>query len=206
MTLAICQRKVLTKQILKAFRIPTPRYKLIKRKPIPKLTGLRYPLIVKPAWEDASAGVTEEAVVEDRGQLENGVRTILADYNQPVLVEEYIEGRELGVSVMGNRNPRVLPFEEIDFSDLPPEQPAIVTYESKWDPLSKVFHRGRLVCPAKLPRSTRQRVRMVGSTYAWTRATTSSSWKSTPIRTSRREWVSSLPRLRPASLFPRRCG
>jgi D-alanine-D-alanine ligase len=161
MTLAICQRKGLTNQILKAFRIPTPRYKLIKQKAIPKLTGLRYPLIVKPAWEDASAGVTEDAVVEDRGQLEHGVGKILADYNQPVLVEEYIEGRELGVSVMGNRNPRVLPVEEIDFSDLPPDQPAIVTYESKWDPLSKEFHRGRLVCPAKLPRSTRQRVRKV---------------------------------------------
>ncbi|UCD47260.1 MAG: D-alanine--D-alanine ligase, partial [Deltaproteobacteria bacterium] len=94
MTLAICQRKGLTKQILKAFRIPTPRYKLIKQKAIPKLTGLRYPLIVKPAWEDASAGVTKEAVVEDRAQLEHGVGKILADYNQPVLVEEYIEGRE----------------------------------------------------------------------------------------------------------------
>jgi D-alanine-D-alanine ligase len=161
MTLAICQRKGLTKQILKAFRIPTPRYKLIKQKAIPKLTGLRYPLIVKPAWEDASAGVTERAVVEDRGQLENGVRMILAEYQQPVLVEEYIEGRELGVSVMGNKNPRVLPVEEIDFSDLRPDQRAIVTFESKWDPLSEVFHTGKLVCPAKLPRSTQQRVKKV---------------------------------------------
>jgi D-alanine-D-alanine ligase len=161
MTLAICQRKGLTKQILKAFRIPTPRYKLIKQKAIPKLMGLRYPLIVKPAWEDASAGVTERAVVEDRGQLEKGARMILAEYKQPVLVEEYIEGRELGVSVMGNKNPRVLPVEEMDFSDLPPDQRAIVTFESKWDPLSEVFHTGKLVCPAKLPRSTHQRVRKV---------------------------------------------
>jgi D-alanine-D-alanine ligase len=161
MTLAICQRKGLTKQILKAFHIPTPRYKLIKQKAVPKLTGLRYPLIVKPAWEDASAGVTERAVVEDRGQLENRVRMILAEYKQPALVEEYIDGRELAVSVMGNKNPRVLPVEEMDFSDLPPDHRAIVTFESKWNPLSEVFHMGKLVCPAKLPRSIQQRVKKV---------------------------------------------
>jgi len=161
MTLAICQRKGLTKQILKAFRIPTPRYKLVKQKTVPKLMGLRYPLIIKPAWEDASAGVTERAVVEDRGQLENRVRMILAEYKQPVLVEEFIDGRELAVSVMGNRSPRVLPVEEMDFSDLPPDHRGIITFESKWNPLSDVFHLGKLVCPAKLPRSTQQRVKKI---------------------------------------------
>lgn len=161
MTLAICQRKALAKQILKAFRIPTPRYKLIKKKPIPKLTGLRYPLIVKPAWEDASAGVTDQAVVEDRPQLEKRVRMILAEYHQPALVEEFIDGRELGVAVMGNKNPRVLPIEEMDFSDLPPDHKAIITFESKWNPLSKAFHMGKLVCPAKLSRSIQRRVKKV---------------------------------------------
>jgi D-alanine-D-alanine ligase len=161
MTLAICQRKALAKHILKAFHIPTPRYKLVKKKPVPKLTGLRYPLIVKPAWEDASAGVTDQAVVEDRPQLEKRVRMILAEYMQPALVEEFIDGRELGVSVMGNKNPRVLPIEEMDFSDLPPDRRAIITFESKWNPLSEVFHMGKLVCPAKLPRSIQQRVKKV---------------------------------------------
>jgi D-alanine-D-alanine ligase len=161
MTLAICQRKALAKQILKAFRIPTPRYKLVKKKPVPKLTGLRYPLIVKPAWEDASAGVSDQAVVEDRIQLEKRVRMIIAEYGQPALVEEFIDGRELGVSVMGNKNPRVLPIEEMDFSDLPPDRRAIITFESKWNPLSEVFHMGKLVCPAKLPRSVQRRVKKV---------------------------------------------
>jgi D-alanine-D-alanine ligase len=161
MTLAICQRKGLTKQILKAFRIPTPRYKLIRQKTVPKLTGLRYPLIVKPAWEDASAGITDSAVVQDRAQLESRVRLVLAEYKQPALVEEFIAGRELAVSVIGNRNPRVLPIEEMDFSGLPPDHPGIITFESKWDPLNEVFHKGRLVCPAKLAGSIRQRVKKV---------------------------------------------
>ncbi|MDH4197202.1 MAG: ATP-grasp domain-containing protein, partial [Candidatus Aminicenantes bacterium] len=159
MTLAICQRKGLTKQILKAFNIPTPRYKLVKHRPVPKLTGLRYPLIVKPAWEDASAGVTEQAVVEDRAQLEKQVLSTLAEYHQPALVEEYIEGRELGISVIGNKNARMLPIEEMDFSELPPENRRIITFASKWEPLRDEFHQGKLVCPAKLSRSVQQKVR-----------------------------------------------
>jgi D-alanine-D-alanine ligase len=161
MTLAICQRKGLTKQLLRAFRIPTPRYKLIKQKAVPRLTGLRYPLIVKPAWEDASAGVTKRAVVEDRAQLEARVHLILAEYRQPVLVEEFIAGRELGVSILGNKPPRVLPVEEVDFSNLPPEHPGIITFESKWDPLNEVFHKEKLICPAKMARSVQQRVKKV---------------------------------------------
>lgn len=161
LTLAICQRKALAKQILKAFRIPTPRYKLVKKKPVPKLTGLRYPLIVKPAWEDASAGVTDQAVVEDRPQLEKRVRMILAEYEQPALVEEFIDGRELGVSVLGNKNPKVLPVEEMDFSYLPPDRRAIITFESKWNPLSEAFHLGKLVCPAKLSRAVHRRVKKI---------------------------------------------
>jgi D-alanine-D-alanine ligase len=161
LTLAICQRKALAKQILKAYRIPTPRYKLVKKRPVPKLTGLRYPLIVKPAWEDASAGVSDQAVVEDRTQLEKRVRMILAEYRQPALVEEFIDGRELGVSVFGNKKPKVLPVEEMDFSDLPPDRRAIITFESKWNPLSEAFHLGKLVCPAKLSRAVQQRVRKI---------------------------------------------
>src|SRR4030043_518066 len=100
-------------RLLKSLTSPRPDvvFNLVNQKTAPKLMGLRYPLIIKPAWEDASVGVTERAVVEDRAQLENRVRMILAEYKQPVLVEEFIEGRELAVSVMGNRSPRVLPVE-----------------------------------------------------------------------------------------------
>ncbi len=160
MTLAICQRKGLTKHILRGLRIPIPRYVLVKRKPVPpKPSGLTYPLIVKPAWEDASAGVDEAAVVEDRTRLEERVHMILKDYRQPALVEEFIDGRELGVSVIGNSNPKVLPVEEMDFSSLPPQYRGIISFESKWDPLHEVFHMGELVCPAKLSRPVMRKVR-----------------------------------------------
>jgi D-alanine-D-alanine ligase len=161
LTLAVCQRKGLAKQILQALQVPTPRYKVAKERPVLKLTGLRYPLIVKPAWEDASAGVDDQAVVDDRAQLESRVQMILDEYNQPALIEEFIEGRELGVSVFGNANPRVLPVEELDFSDLPPNHRRIISYASKWDPLHEAFHLGKLVCPAKLTRSVRKKVEKI---------------------------------------------
>ncbi len=157
MTLAICQRKGLTKQILKTNDIPTPRFRQVKKPPIPKLYGLRYPLIIKPAWEDASAGVDQRAVVEHREQLEQRVHHVWKEFDQPALIEEYIDGRELGVSVIGNQKPRVLPIEEMDFSDLPPDMRGIISFESKWNPLHEVFHKGELICPAKLPRGVRRR-------------------------------------------------
>jgi D-alanine-D-alanine ligase len=159
MTLAICQRKGLTKQVLRGLRIPIPRYVLVREEPFPpKPSGLVYPLIVKPAWEDASTGVDELAVVEDRAQLERRVHMILSEHRQPALVEEFIAGRELGVSVLGNANPVVLPIEEVDFSNLPPQYRGILSFESKWDPLHEVFHLGKLVCPAEVAEPVRSKV------------------------------------------------
>lgn len=157
MALAICQRKGVTKQILEALEIPTPKHVLVRKNPVPEaFSGLTYPLIVKPAWEDASLGVDEEAVVDDHKRLEDRVDRILSEFKQPALVEEFIAGRELGVSVLGNGNPRVLPIEEMDFSGLPDRYRGILTFESKWEPLSEIFHMGRLVCPAELPEPVEQ--------------------------------------------------
>ncbi len=159
MALAICQRKGITKQILQALEIPIPKYLLIRDKPLPRrITGLSYPLIVKPAWEDASQGVDEGAVVDDRKHLVERVEMILAEFKQPALVEEFIEGRELGVSILGNRPPKVLPIEEMDFSGLPDKARGIISFESKWEPLSPLFHMGELVCPADLPRPMERQV------------------------------------------------
>jgi D-alanine-D-alanine ligase len=150
-TLSICQRKGLTKQILEANGIPTPRYRILEKEPIPRLSGMRYPVIIKPAMEDASVGITQASVVENRKELVERIRFVLKEYEQPVLIEEYIDGRELGVSVLGTKLPRALPIEEMDFSDLPGQYRKIISFESKWDPMHEAFHKGKLVCPANLP-------------------------------------------------------
>lgn len=160
-TLATCQRKVLTKQILQVNGIPTPAFMVVEKEPIPRLTGLKYPVIVKPSREDASEGVSEESVVEGREGLVRRVRMILRDFEQPALVEEFISGRELGVSVIGGRSPRALPIEEMDFRDLPKKYRGIISYESKWDPLHEVYHMAELVCPARLPKSVVRRAQEI---------------------------------------------
>jgi D-alanine-D-alanine ligase len=94
---------------------------------------LPFPLIVKPAREDASVGITRTSVVHDRRQLAAQVARVRARFRQPVLVERYIEGRELYVSLLGDD---ALPMHEIDFSTLPADRPRIVTYLGKWAPKS----------------------------------------------------------------------
>ncbi len=160
MALSICQRKGITKQILEVLGVPIPKYALVREKPIPRrFSGLSYPLIIKPAWEDASQGVDEGAVVDDRKLLVARIEKILTEFNQPALVEEFIDGRELGVSVLGNGTPQVLPIEEMDFSGLPERFRRILTFQSKWEPLTEIFHMGELVCPADLSESVEKRAR-----------------------------------------------
>ena len=161
LSLSLCQRKSLTKQILLANGIRTPRFKLITRDHMPRRHGLHYPLIVKPAREDASTGVENASVVFDRDKLVQRVEYVLEEFKQPALVEEFIDGRELNVSILGNNPPEALPISEIDFSELPEGMHPIVSYQAKWDPLHESFHRTYPICPADLPRRIEKRAKNV---------------------------------------------
>jgi D-alanine-D-alanine ligase len=93
-----------------------------------------FPLIVKPAREDASVGITRDSVVWTREALEQRVAYVLSRYHQPALVERYIDGREIYVSMLGSPDgvTQVFPFYEIDFSEMPADRPRIVSFEGKW--------------------------------------------------------------------------
>ncbi len=159
--LEVAQRKGLTKLILQAHGVPTPRFHLVDEGSIRERHGLRYPLIVKPAREDASSGVDRDSVVGDYMQLSSQVERIFREFGAPVLIEEFIDGGELHVSILGNDPPRVLPVIEWDFSTLPPDYPPIITYAAKWNPLAEVYHRVHSVCPARLPKRVLQTVERV---------------------------------------------
>jgi D-alanine-D-alanine ligase len=161
LTLGICQRKMLTKQILHANGIPTPRFKKYTKNHIPQRHGLKYPLIVKPAREDASTGIENESVVTNREDLLQRVQHIIEDYEQSALVEEYIDGRELNVAILGDNKPVALPISEIDFSELPSHLHKIVSYQSKWEPGHEAYHKAFPVCPADLPKSVARRVQQI---------------------------------------------
>ena len=126
--------KVLCKQLLSYHRIPTPQFLLAprgKKVRVPK--KFEFPMFVKSATEDASLGIAHASVVTDLKQLRERVAFIHEQTNSDALVEEYIEGRELYVGVLGNDRLTVLPVWEMSFGSLPENLPAIATRKVKWD-------------------------------------------------------------------------
>lgn len=156
MALGTCQNKTLTKRILGTLGIRTPRYKIIKDMDRSFRLGLRYPLIVKPAWEDASVGIDNDSIVNNVDALKKRTEYVFNSFKQPALVEEFIVGRELNVSVFGDKNPTVLPISEIDFSRMPENLHPIVSFQAKWDPMHEAYHKTIPICPAILPDEIRE--------------------------------------------------
>lgn len=133
--------------------IPTPAYQVFVS-PSDRLdTRLRYPLIVKPKNQDCSLGIHSNAVVESDKDLKVRVSSLIKIYKEPIMVEEYIDGRELNVTLIGN-NSRVsmLPISEIVFGKSYSDENKwkIVDFEAKWVEDSIEFNDTPGVCPAKL--------------------------------------------------------
>ena len=158
LTVGLSQNKGVAKDILKANRIPTPKYRVLNGFEDWK-GGLDYPLFVKPLREDASLGISRENFVRSDAELGKRVNYIVKCYGQPALVEEYVAGRELNVAVLGNKKPRVLPISEIVFEF--PDEPKIVDYSAKWFPESDEYKMTKPVCPANLTPSIKHRVERV---------------------------------------------
>lgn len=120
------------KAILAGANLPVPKGVLLESGG-EKFEHLTAPWIVKPARLDASHGIDKNSAGDDPRQIREKAREIRAKYHQPALVEEYIEGRELNVSILGaGEGALPLPFGEIDFSKFPKSRPNILTYEAKW--------------------------------------------------------------------------
>jgi D-alanine-D-alanine ligase len=120
-----------------------------------------FPLIVKPSREDASVGIENSSVVYTIDALKKQISKIIREYKQPVLVEQFIEGRELNVAILGNEEPIVLPISEIDFSLLPKNFPKIVTYKAKWVEDSVEYKGTNGKCPADLPLKIQDNVKSI---------------------------------------------
>jgi D-alanine-D-alanine ligase len=135
--LVSCLHKRRAKDVLIARGIPTPPYRFLAAPDAledPALDALDYPWFVKLAHEDASVGITEANRVGSAAALRRRAGEMMAEYNEAVLAERYIDGRELNVTLIGNDDDvRVLPLHEIDFTAMPPDRPRIVSYAAKWD-------------------------------------------------------------------------
>ncbi len=160
LVLGTALNKVRVKEILLFRGLNTPGYQLIGS-PVKYVLdpSLKFPLIVKPAAEDASIGIEAKSIVQSPAELRRRVRHIYEEYDQPALVEEYIDGRELNVGILGNRKPVVFPISEIDMSTLPKQYPKIISYNAKWLKGSDEYEHTKGVCPADLPEEIAARVR-----------------------------------------------
>jgi len=140
LALGVALHKFKAKAMLRAAGVPTPDAVLLAE---PEVSGVRlpFPLIVKPSREDASTGISSRSVVRDRAELGRQVADIVARYRQPALVEGYVEGREIYVSMLGRADGGIdlLPLHEIDFSEMPADRPRIVSFEAKWEESSAEY-------------------------------------------------------------------
>lgn len=144
-TLALALDKALTKRILQQHGVRTPAFQVMNSGRERLNPALRFPLIVKPIAEGSSKGIVKNCVVDDEAGLRQLVRELIERYKQAALVEEYIQGREFTVGLLGDRRPRVLPPMEICFKDVAATRP-VYDYEVKQEWEKHVFYR----CPPEV--------------------------------------------------------
>jgi D-alanine-D-alanine ligase len=131
--LALARNKPLTKQLLKGAGLPTPEFFTVEALPV-QTNPLAWPVIVKPSDQDASVGLDQGSVVTTQEALEQRVAYLLEEYGPPVLVEEFIRGREFSVGLVEAPDLRVLPVSEVQFVSPDPAFWPIITYDAKWKP------------------------------------------------------------------------
>ena len=132
--LMLSHDKALSKQILSYHRIPTPKFAVVPRERVVRIRKqTSYPLLVKSVVEDASLGITNDSIVHNEKELKRRVEWVHDELKTDALVEEYIEGRELYVGVIGNRRLQTFPVWELLFTKLPENVPNIATAKVKWD-------------------------------------------------------------------------
>lgn len=156
LALGLTLNKARAKEILSCRGVPTARFIVAANASSDvassaKAAGLCFPMMVKPLLEGSSKGIRNDSVVHDAAALGKKAGAVMADYRQPVLIEEYLDGREFTVALLGNgAKLRCLPIVEINYSALPEGVTPIYSYEAKW-----IFDRPEnpldiFSCPARL--------------------------------------------------------
>jgi len=132
--LTLCKHKGISKKILGYHRIRVPDFATVARgKRCARPKQLKFPILIKPLKEEASLGISQASFVENDDQFKERVQFIHEKFDSDAIAEEYIEGRELYVSTLGNHRLQVFPIRELIFKEVPPDEPKIATYRAKWD-------------------------------------------------------------------------
>jgi D-alanine-D-alanine ligase len=155
--LVLARAKHTTKMLLKGAGLPTADFMVVNELPVPDC-NLEYPVIVKPAKQDASVGLDQESVCTNQFQLDQRVQYILETYGAPVLVEEYLCGREFNIAMVELPELTYLPPAEILFPECKPGSWSILTYEGKWKPGTVEYDTTPPKYPADIPAATARKL------------------------------------------------
>ncbi len=160
--LLLARDKSLSKKLLAYHRIPVPEFDVYRiGRPIRRPKRLTFPLIVKSLTQEASIGISQASVVESDEKLKERVAFIHESIGTAAIVEQYIEGRELYVGILGNQSLQALPVWELFFSNMPEDVKRIATERVKWNPKYQKKH-GIESGPAKdLPEAEGDRIQHV---------------------------------------------
>lgn len=132
--LVLARDKALSKKILKHHHIGTPNFFTLpknKKRKLPKI--LRYPLIVKCLYEEASYGIAQASIVMNEEKLNERIQYIHEKLDQDALIEEFIEGKELYVGVIGQKQLKTLPIWELKFKNVEDPEKEIYSQRAKWN-------------------------------------------------------------------------
>ena len=157
--------KTLTKKILSFHGILTAKFATVYRGNVDWAGDIAFPLILKPPQEDASLGISQKSIVHDVKELLEMISSLQTEYQSPVLAEEFIDGREFYVGVLGNSNVQALPIIELDFSKFPKDLPKIASWAAKWgddgDEKGAEFAGTESVFPTDLSEELSERIKKV---------------------------------------------
>lgn len=164
---ALRQDKAITKKLLKFHDVPYPNSITFDKNDIEFAGRMRFPLFVKPLSGDASMGIDDSSLVTEYSKLVERISFIQTQLNLPALVEEYIEGREFYVSILGNSPGEVLPVMELDFTKLPGGFPKIYGSDAKSDESSVQYNAVNAIVATELSPEIRARITNVGREAAY---------------------------------------
>jgi D-alanine-D-alanine ligase len=160
-TLCLARSKHITKHLLAGADLPTAPFFVAEDVPVEDCP-LDWPVFVKPATQDASVGVDQGSVVTDMDRLNERVAYLLETYGGPVLIEEFIRGREFSVGLVEAPELITLPVSEILFVEKDPDYWPIVTYNAKWKPGTRDYEATPPAYPARVSPRLRNRLQSLG--------------------------------------------
>jgi D-alanine-D-alanine ligase len=169
--LLLCKDKALAREVLSHHRVRAPRFLVSHlQSPLRRLQRFVFPAFVKPVGLDSSDGIAKASFVRDEKEAIDRLRFLHNKFNSDAMVEEYVDGREIYVSVLGNRRRQVFPPREIFFGGMPEDEPKFATSHAKWNEAYRKKWEISNGPAAPLPEEVDKELRKIArNAYSWLR-------------------------------------